>query len=142
MGGIKILLALLMMYGGVVTALSTPGVYPTEFGWFFSSRLTLVTYGLLLFVPGATLMYGKIKGRRRWVGRSLMAIYLVVLFAMFSEWLVLGSLVTVVDNIVVAVIAAGLWLWWKFKTEYITAADVIRLKKEVAKMNDHERPAS
>ena len=119
-------LALAMILGGISTILSP--LDPTGMA-IVNNRVTLVAFGLFYLLSGISLLLGKILKNRRLTGRSLMAIYLVTLFTVFLEFFAVGTFVSVIDNIVVTAWAAGLWLWWKHKTEWISGKDIAKYRK-------------
>lgn len=132
MGTLKVLLALLMILGGVDTLMSPLEPIGSAI---VNNRVTLVLFGLFYIISGIALLLGKIVRNRRLVGRSLMAIYLVTLFTVLLEWTVTAAFLSVVDNLVVVVWAAGLWLWWKHKTEWISGKDIARYRRTAKQIN-------
>lgn len=132
LAALKVLLAILMILGGISTMLSP--LDPTG-SLLVNNRLTLVFFGLTFILSGLSLLLGKITRNRRMVGRSLMAIYLVTLFTVFLELLAVGTFVSVIDNIVITLWAAGLWLWWKHKTEWISGKEIAKYRIEARRLD-------
>ena len=128
---LKVILALLMIFGGVSTALGPlqPGISELV-----NNRLTLVAFGFFFILAGTALLMGIFLRNRRLVSRSLMLIYLVTLFTVFLEWAATGLFLSTIDNLIVVVWAAGLWLWWKQKTEWLSGREVADLRREVKEL--------
>lgn len=132
-----------MIISGITTAFGPLTQMNGAFGYIYSTRITLVAFGIIFFCCGVALLYGKIRKSRKWVGRGLMSIYLCYLFATFLQgfayhWIP-GFWVT---NAIMTVIVGFLFLRWKFQTEYINpknfTQDVVQLKQD----NRHQDKAS
>jgi Mn2+/Fe2+ NRAMP family transporter len=121
----KYLLAGYMMLAGVLTPFS--GVEGTKLGFFYSNHISLTILGLIIFVSGAMLMYGKIRKSKRWTGKGLLWIYLCFLFATLANFIAFSADPTYwVANLIFTIVTALLWLRWKNKTEYIDPRHFIR----------------
>lgn len=79
--------------------------------WFY-----ITVYGTEALVLG----YSKVKKKKRLRKQALLAIYLTAIFTSILTLLLSGLGLGLIDNMVLVVLAAGCWLYWKFKTEYIT----------------------
>lgn len=113
---IKYIIALFMMYAGVMTML-TPPLDKSHLGIVYETRATLVLFGIIFFLSGLTLFVGKIMKWKRWVGHGLYAIYMCFLFATFLNWYGLGF-DAAVGNMVGSVIVGALYLRWKYRIYY------------------------
>lgn len=81
-------------------------------------------YMFLYGAEAVALMIAKFFKNKRVRKHILMFIYLTGFFTTLMSILVGGFSPKIIDNFVVAVLAAACWLYWKFKTEYINQ-DVI-----------------
>jgi hypothetical protein len=117
LGAFKYLIAALMLFEGVETAIGPLRPQGGDLGFIYSNRVSLVCFGVYFFSCGAALLYGKLKKSRRWTGRGLLMTFIAFLFA--------GILNTMADdrlsaeNLIAAVVLGGLWLRWRIKTSYI-----------------------
>lgn len=119
-GGFKYLLAVFMMYVGVLTAIQPLQTFNGALGYIYSTRITLVIFGIIFFLSGCALLYGKIKKSRKWTGRGLYAIFLIFVFATILQAIAYHFAPGYwFSNFVFAVITGALWLRWKLKTEYV-----------------------
>lgn len=121
----KYLLAAYMMLAGALTPFS--GVEGTKLGFLYSNTYSLTVIGVLIFISGAMLMYGKIRRSKKWTGRGLLWIYLCFLFATILNFVAFDAAVTYwLFNLIFTIITGALWLRWKNKTEYINPKHFIR----------------
>lgn len=140
-GAFKYILAIFMMYAGVTTALSPTQSVPGSFGFVYSSRISLVIFGIIFFISGSILLYGKIRRSRRWTGKGLLLIYLCFLFATLVNGISLGGNPSVwVYNFFGTIITASLWLRWKFKTEYVDRKHFVDDLIETEQLRRQTRP--
>ena len=109
-----------MTLSGIQTIFTPLTPMSGPLGYVYSTRLTLVIFGIIILTSGLTLIIAKIRHNKRWTGRALMAIYLCYLFATLLQgfafnwaWDYWGV------NMIMTLITGALWLRWKFKTEYI-----------------------
>lgn len=101
-------------------------------GILYSTRAGLVVFGIIVVGSGLTLLLGKLLRKKKLTGRGLMAVYLCFLFATLFQGIAFDWMPDAwVSNAIATIITAALWVWWKFKTEYI---DIEKFKKEVADM--------
>jgi hypothetical protein len=136
MTGVKVLLSLAMMLGGFTTALSPVEPLNGALGFIFSSRITLVVFGVMFFVSGVAVLYGSIRKRKALVGRGLMFIYLITLFTFLLELVAFPGISNWIDNFVISLVAAACWLWWKFRTEYLSMGEIRRMRQELQELHD------
>lgn len=117
----KYLLAIFMMVAGVTTAIGPIAPAGGDLGWLYATRHALVLFGSVFFLSGASLLYGKIRRSRKWVGRGLMYIYLCFVFAACLNAMAwgLGVPTAWAGNLLMSVVVGLLYLRWKFKTEYV-----------------------
>ena len=118
--GFKYLLALFMMYAGVATVFFVPvSEMGGALGIIYDYKISLVILGIIFFLSGLSLLYGKIKRSRVWTGRGLMSIYLSFLFAALLQIAAFPTdPVQWAGNLIAALICGLLWLRWKFKVSY------------------------
>ena len=132
LGLFKYLLALFMMYAGVATAILPITPVDGSLGFIYSARLSLIIFGVVFFISGFMLFYGKVTKSRIWTGRGLASIYGCFLFAAILNAVALGGIANWLGNAIVALITGALWLRWKMKTTYIDPKhfreDVVKLK--------------
>jgi len=88
------------------------------------SRLLGVTaakwfYIALYSAEALVLAYSKLWRRKELRKKALVAVYLTGLFTSILTLSIVGITPKIIDNVVLAVVAGGCWLYWKFKTEYI-----------------------
>jgi uncharacterized membrane protein YfcA len=94
------------------------GIYYAE--WFYC--FMYLSFAVLL-------TWAKVKKKKKMRKYVLAAIYLAGLFTGFLT-LSLGGGWAAVDNLATATLAAGCWLYWTFKTEYIDHSYFQGLSKE------------
>jgi len=83
--------------------------------------LVAKTFYTALYGSQAMLLaYSKWKRRKVMRKHVLMFIYLTGFFTSILTLTLAGWDVRLIDNFVAAVVAAGCWLYWTFKTEYIS----------------------
>lgn len=79
-----------------------------------------LVYTVLYAGQSILLAYSKLMKRKNMRKHVLLFIYLTGFFTMVLSALVGGFSLRLVDNVLVSLVAAGCWLYWKFKTEYIS----------------------
>lgn len=121
LAGLKYILAVFMMYAGIMTTMLPPEP-SSRLGFIYESRVSLVVFGIIFFLSGLTLLVGKIKKWRRVEGWGLMANYLCFFFAFILNWVGLGW-GAAWGNLIVAVVVAGLYLRWKYHIFYYEPVD-------------------
>ena len=124
LGAFKYLVAILMMVSGFTTALSPLQPMDGRLGYIYGHRESLIAFGVIFFLSGFALFYGKIRRSRKWTGRGLFAIFNCFLFAGILNTLALGFPSTA--NFVAAVVVGGLWLRWKLKVSYLNPNHFVR----------------
>lgn len=124
---VEYLLGSIMILGGIDIATTQIAGPDSALESVFSRNYFLFSYGALLLASGAYLIIAKIAKCRAHHSRALMAIFMLSLFAFFLEILVFGVKPTRwIDTIILSGVAAGCWIYWKLRTEYL---DVERLRK-------------
>lgn len=114
-----------MMLAGLVTPFSADE--GTTLGWIYSNPYSLTVLGIIVFVSGAMLVYGKIRKSKLWTGRGLMWIFMCFLFAAILNFVAYeGDWTYWLGNLFAAIITGALWLRWKNKTEYINPKHFVR----------------
>ena len=118
---LKYLLALFMMFAGVMVAIAPVEPSGAPLGWLYESRVALVIYGVTFFSAGFALFWGKIRRSRKWVGRGLLWIYMSFVYAAILNMMAwgVGDFAAWGGNAIVAVVVGMLYLRWRFQTEYI-----------------------
>lgn len=116
----KYLMAVSLMISGFTTAFFAEVEPVTMLGFIYQSHVVLSTLGVIIFLCGLTLFYGKIRKSRRWTGYGLMSTFCCYLFATVLQYVAYaGSPDAWVVNGVLAVVMGMLYLRWRFKTAYI-----------------------
>jgi hypothetical protein len=113
----KFIIAIFMMVAGVMTCFGPLTPMDGALGWVYQSRIALVSFGVVFFLSGLTLFYGKARRSRRWTGHGLMAVFCCFWFAAILETIADNSVSY--GNFIAALILAALYLRWKFKMTYI-----------------------
>jgi len=80
-----------------------------------------IFYFLLYTGESVSLAYSKMRKRSRWRKNTLLVIYLTGFFTSVLTIMLKGWIPELLDNLAISVAAAGCWLYWTFKTEYLTA---------------------
>lgn len=124
LSGFKYLIALFMMYAGVVTVMAppTPG---TQLPLVYESRPVLIVMGIIIFLSGALLFFSKVFKKRKTQGWGLFAIYNCFLFAGFLNWYAVGW-EGAWSNLLGAAIVGALYLRWKYHIYYYEPVDKTR----------------
>lgn len=118
------LLAALFILEGIATAIGPTGNFGSFGGFLFEYRTTLVALGVLFAGIGVALLWGMIKKRRKLTERALVVAYLTGLFTAVVEVVITGSTLNILDNIIIILAAAGMWLWWRLNTLYMRPKDM------------------
>lgn len=118
LGAFKYLVAVFMMFAGVLTA--TGPLHPRgdgSLGFIYASRIALAAFGIWFFVSGAVLFYGKIRKRRLATGWGLLLIFNCFFFSGILNTSAAGFFDY--GNFIAAGIMGALYLRWRFKTAYV-----------------------
>lgn len=132
LGAFKYLLSGYMMLAGIVTSLGPPVDVSGPLTFLYTSRISLLLFGLIFFLSGLALLYGKIRKSRRWTGHGLFAIYMCFTFFAALNYVAIGELTSWIGNLIAAVVVGSLWLRWRFKTQYINPNHFIRDIEELS----------
>lgn len=135
LSGFKYLIALFFMYEGFATATSPLEPYDGRMGWVYSTRPSLVAFGVWFFLSGLVLFVAKIRRNERsdkWVGRALMSMYLAFLFGSIlngyaSRW----DTTQWLPNLIASGVLAALYLRWKYHILYVDVP--IRRRRRMVK---------
>lgn len=121
----------LVMLSGISAIFADPDLTVTgSMHFIYGSHLALMTLGIIIFLCGFTLLYGKLRNSRVWTGRGLWLIYCCFLFGAVLNGVAYSWAPHMwVPNAAFALITGLIWLRWKFRTEYI---DVHELAGELA----------
>jgi hypothetical protein len=79
-----------------------------------------VFYSALYVLLSSLLAYSKFKRKNTMRKKVLLATYLTGFFTSLLTVLLVGWNIKLLDNLIIAVCAALCWLYWVFKTEYLT----------------------
>lgn len=82
-------------------------------------------YFFLYLGEALVLAYSKVYKRNKLRKHALVAVYSTGAFTSILT-LVNGWSPKVIDNLVFTFVSAGCWLYWKFKTEYVTSEEFAR----------------
>ena len=116
----KWLLALFMILAGILTMFTPLTPMSGVLGYIYSTRISLVIFGIIFSSCGGMLLYGKMRRSRVWTGRGLMGIYLCFTFATLLQGVAYGWHPGYwANNLIMALITGALWLRWRLKTAYI-----------------------
>jgi hypothetical protein len=117
----KVFVAVFLMYAGIAT-LFLQGDTTTKLDIVYANRFVLATLGMLIFLSGATLFYGKVFKHRRIEGYGLFAAYNCYLFAGILNWYAIGW-DAAWSNLIGALIMGLLYLRWKYHIYYPKRVD-------------------
>lgn len=81
-----------------------------------------IFYACLYTLEAVLLAFSKFFKKKKMRKRMLMVIYLTGFFTSILTISITGFVPKLIDNILISVVAAGCWLYWTFKTEYINPA--------------------
>lgn len=79
-----------------------------------------IFYSLLYVGESLSLAYSKIKKRYLWRKNTLLVTYLTGFFTFLLTLGIKGWSAALLDNLAISVAAAACWLYWTFRTEYLT----------------------
>lgn len=97
----------------------------------------LIVYGVWFGAIAVWLALSKIFRWKQAHKNALAAIYLTTIYTFSLAWAIFGLDWSLIDDVVVGVVAAALWLRWKLKTEYI---DPNQFEDELAELRDDLPP--
>lgn len=117
LGAFKYIVAIFMMVAGVLTPLQDLEHVDSPLGFIYESRAALSIFGVIFFLSGAVLFYGKMMKRKKWTGVGLFSIFACFLFSGILDTVARGT--PSIGNFVCSIIMAALYLRWRFKTAYI-----------------------
>lgn len=120
------LIALLFVYGG----LSLIGRPPLEgegaVTAIFGGELALYVYMVWFIALGLSLAVAKIFKMRRLHKNTLLGMYLTTIYTAIIASLLLGfDILNIIDDLVVGLTTAGLWLRFKISTEYVRTDEIL-----------------
>lgn len=128
-------LAIYAVVSGLATSFRVPVPLEGLFGLLYGSRPVLIISGIIITISGLILMYGRFKRRRKIVGLGLMLIYISFLYTGTLNLLTDQIFIYYVTDFMAAALAAGLWIYWRFRTEYIQPryfrADLIEIQRDM-----------
>lgn len=113
------LIVLVTIVGGISLLFADPITSGSFIADILGTKSAGLAYFASLFVPGVCLGVAKVRKLRALHKYSLMSVYLVSIWLVVIETILLGPTFFVIDEIVLGVAAAACWLRWKFKTEYL-----------------------
>lgn len=113
-------LAIFMVIVGVATAFQ-PLLDPTNnLGFLFSHRFAWVTMGGFFCAVGGTLLYGKIRKRKKLVEYALMTIYLSFLFSGVLNGYAFGWAVAAwLPDLIASLVVGADYVHYRFVTAYL-----------------------
>lgn len=79
-----------------------------------------IFYVILYSSQAGLLAYSKLFKKKRLRKIALMVVYLTAIFTFFLSWSAAGITWKIIDNVVIGITSFGCFLYWKFKTEYLT----------------------
>lgn len=120
---LEVLLGIQWIYGGINTFFANPISTPSPLYSFLVGEGAIVFYAIFFLATGLALLAAKFFKKKRLKSVSLVTMYLTCLYVFLLSILVLGPSWSLVQTVVVGVIAAACWLRWKFKTQYLNPKD-------------------
>lgn len=117
----KYIIALFMMYAGIVTLFIQPEM-STKLNSVYGNKVALIILGITIFLSGATLFFAKLLKYHRTTGYGLFAVYNCFLFAGLLNWYALGWQ-SAWANLLAAGITGALYLRWKYNIYYYDPLD-------------------
>ena len=113
------IIVIALLYGAVAIWFAPPsGAGPVA--QLIGSTGSQVFYCALYGIEGALLAYSKFFKRKKLRKNMLMIIYLTGFFTSILILSIAGWSTGLIDNFLLAGLASGCWLYWTFKTEYLT----------------------
>lgn len=123
---------------GVNTLIFPPtGIGPI--GTLFGVLGAQVFYLTVYWGLGIALAVSKLFRTKKIRKHVLMVTYLVGIMTTLLSFLIIGFSPKLIDNVLIVVVSAVCWLYWKFKTEYLDAAT---FDAEVEKLREDLPPRS
>lgn len=116
------LIVLALIYSTIslfITPPSGAGPVAQAFGVTFAKCF----YASLYSIEALVLAFAKFTKRNQLRKTVLLAIYLTGFFTLSLTLAIFGPSWGMIDNLIISVAAAVCWLWWKFKTEYVTTEE-------------------
>lgn len=110
-----------------ITPPSGAGPIASAFGVTFAQWFYTVMYA----GEAGFLAFAKLTGRNGMRKVVLLITYLTGFFTLILTFSIYGATFAMLDNLTISVAAAICWLWWKFKTEYITTEQAVAMQDEV-----------
>lgn len=110
-----------------ITPPSGAGPVASAFGVTFAQWFYAVLYTGL----ASLLAYSKFKKRNELRKKVLLVIYLTGFFTLILTIAIIGPSWGMIDNLTISTAAAVCWLWWKFKTEYISEEEAVAMQDEI-----------
>jgi len=134
------LVSLLFIYGGVsligMPPLEGEGVIVLVFG----GQIALYIYMIWFILLGVGLIFSKWAKKKKLHKNVLMSMYLTTIYTATLATALLGfDIINILDDIVVGVVTAAMWLRWKLLTEYI---DPNQFYKEIEELRDDLPPTT
>lgn len=95
---------------------------------FLGETTTRVVFVVMYAVQGGLLGYAKLFHKNKLRRHVLLFIYLTGFFLSILGFMLNGVNVRLLSNLLLSVLAAVCWLYWKFKTEYINGDEFLELR--------------
>jgi len=128
---LEYILAFMFIRGGISVILTAEAqVLPGVFA-FLVGEVAIVLYGLLFLSTGLLLLYGKWLKQRRIHRFALFFMFLTCIYVLVLAIVINGLGSGLLLTLAVGLTAGGLWVHWKFKTEYI---DTQKLQESVSEL--------
>lgn len=88
-------------------------------GFLLSEPIILVIYATWFALMAFGLAYSKIRKKKRLHKYSLMAMYLTTIYTFVLALAGGAGMESLLDDVIIGIIAAACWMRWKLRTEYI-----------------------
>lgn len=116
------LLGTIFLLGGISTATAPPLTATGALTAIFGGPVALAIYAVWFGLLGIGLLYCKIYRKKKRLHKNiLMAMYLTTIYTFTLSLAIYGLEWSLIDDVVVGVLAAICWMRWTIRTEYLTA---------------------
>lgn len=110
---------------GAINLIGAPPISShTLMGSILGGQVALYVYMVWFAFLGLGLLYGKLRKKRKIHKNMLLYMYLTTIFTSGLAIALYGfDWVSLLDDLLIGIVSAALWLRWKFRTEYIDRSD-------------------
>jgi hypothetical protein len=125
-------LAAMFIRGGIrilffdVEPVALPGILAYLVG-----EAAIFVYGAMFLLTGLLLIFAKLAKKKTLHKTILMVMYLTCIYVFALSVAINGIVIGQLLTVVIGVVAAALWIRWKFKTEYISPTEFDKTLEEL-----------